>query len=57
VMRRPKVAQATLRITRSGKHAELHVRGDVSEAGKQQLRNVIGRVPLAKLVNVKGKRA
>jgi len=37
--------------------AELRVTGDVSEAQKQQLRNVVGRVPLAKLRNARAKKA
>jgi len=57
VVQRPKVRRATLRISRRGGQAELRVTGDVSEAQKQQLRNVVGRVPLAKLRNARAKKA
>jgi hypothetical protein len=50
VLRRPVIHHATIRISRSQGRAEVSVRGDVSEAQRQQLRNVVGRVPLAKLM-------
>ena len=49
IARRPKIARATLRISRDKDRAALTVRGTVSEAQEQQLRNVVGSVPLAKL--------
>jgi hypothetical protein len=50
VLRRPVVAHATIRVSRSHGRAELSVTGNVSDAQRQQLRNVVGRVPLAKLM-------
>ena len=59
VVRRPRVERATLRILRSRGHAEVQASGDLTEAQRQQLRNVIGSVPLAKLSNARaqGKRS
>jgi hypothetical protein len=56
VVRRPVVGRATVRISRSQGRAEVAVKGDVSDAQRQQVRNVIGRVPLAKLVSSRGRR-
>jgi len=56
VVARPPVARATLRVVRAGGFAELTVRGSVSAAQTQQLRNVIGSVPLARLINVRSRR-
>jgi hypothetical protein len=56
VLRRPRVERATLRVVRARGHAEVQVSGDLSEAQLQQLRNVVGSVPLAKLTNVRNKR-
>jgi hypothetical protein len=53
VLRRPRVERATLRIVRSRGHAEVQASGDLTEAQLQQLRNVIGSVPLAKLTNAR----
>jgi hypothetical protein len=50
VLRRPVVHHATIRISRSQGRAEVSVSGDVSDAQRQQLRNVVGRVPLGKLM-------
>lgn len=55
VVARPKIARATLRIVRQRGRAALEVRGAVSPAQLQQLRNVVGSVPLAKLVNARRK--
>ncbi len=49
VVQRAKVAHATIRIVRQGDHAALQIRGDMSDATRQRLRNVVGNVPLAKL--------
>jgi hypothetical protein len=46
---RPKIERATLRIVRESGRAALEVRGAVTPAQLQQLRNVVGSVPLAKL--------
>jgi hypothetical protein len=56
VASRPKIALATLRIVRARGRAALEVSGAVSPAQLQQLRNVVGSVPLAKLVNARGRR-
>ena len=53
VVRKPRIARATIRVVRSRGRAELKVTGNVSDAQRQQLRNVIGSVPLAKLVNAR----
>jgi hypothetical protein len=53
VVARPKIERATLRISRDRGAAVLEVKGAVSEAQRQQLRNVVGSVPLAKLVNAR----
>jgi hypothetical protein len=56
VVRRPAIARATIRVVRSGGHAEVRITGDVPPAQKQQLRNVVGSVPLAKLINARRSR-
>jgi hypothetical protein len=53
VVRRPPIPRATIRVLRSGAHAGVRITGDVSDAQKQQLRNVVGSVPLAKLINAR----
>jgi hypothetical protein len=56
VVVRPRVERATLRILRARGRAELDAKGDLTEAQLQQLRNVIGSVPLAKLANARTRR-
>ena len=56
VLARPRVPRATLRIVRARGLAELTVNGSVSAAQVQQLRNVIGSVPLARLINRRTRR-
>lgn len=56
VLARPPVPRATLRVVRAGGLAKLTVQGIVSAAQTQQLRNVIGSVPLARLINVRSRR-
>jgi hypothetical protein len=56
VVARPKIARATLRISRERGSAVLEVKGEVSAAQVQQLRNVVGSVPLAKLMNARVRR-
>lgn len=51
VMRRPRVQRATVRVLRHREHANVEVTGDLTQAQQQQLRNVVGSVPLAKLRN------
>ncbi len=53
VVKRPRIERATIRVVRNRDHAKVEVRGAVSDAQVQQLRNVIGSVPLAKLVNAR----
>jgi hypothetical protein len=52
VVRRPRVERATIRIVRERGYAKVIATGSLNDAQLQQLRNVIGSVPLAKLVNV-----
>jgi hypothetical protein len=49
VVARPPIRRATMRIVRNRGHAKLEIKGDVSRHQLQQLRNVIGNVPLARL--------
>jgi hypothetical protein len=56
VVARPAVARATIRVVRSSGAAEVEMRGDLSAAQMQQIRNVIGSVPLAKLANARKRR-
>jgi hypothetical protein len=51
VVARPPVRHARIRIVRARGRARLEVRGALSQAQRQQLRNVVGTVPLAKLAN------
>ncbi len=51
VAARPKIPRATVRIVRDRGHAALELNGAVPAAQLQQLRNVLGSVPLAKLAN------
>jgi hypothetical protein len=56
VVARPPVAKATLRIVRADGLAELRISGEMSDAQRQQLRNVVGSVPLARLANTPRRR-
>lgn len=53
VVRRPKVRRATVRITRSRGRAHVAIRGNLTREQEQQVRNVVGTVPLAKLVGAR----
>lgn len=53
VARRARIPHATLRIERDGEHASLVIEGAVTDAQRQQFRNVVGSVPLAKLRNTR----
>jgi Protein of unknown function (DUF3634) len=55
VVKRPKVAHGTVRVLRRKDHASVEARGDFTDAQLQQLRNVVGTVPIAKLTNVRKK--
>jgi hypothetical protein len=48
---RPPIARLEIDIVRSSGRAEVSLHGDVSAEQAQRLRNVIGSVPLARLVN------
>jgi hypothetical protein len=56
IVARPPVTRATVRVTRAGGRAQVVVQGDLTPAQVQQVRNVIGSVPLAKLVNARRRR-
>lgn len=56
VARRPPIAALRVRIVRSSGRAEVQLAGDVSDAQAQRIRNVIGSVPLARLVNAPRRR-
>lgn len=51
VVRRPKVRRATIRVIRNRDRARVEAKGDLTSTQVQQLRNVVGTVPLAQLVN------
>lgn len=51
VAERACIVAARLRVVRDGGRARLDISGDVPEMQRQQLRNVIGSVPLAKLIS------
>ena len=53
VVKRPRIEHATIRVVRSRDHAKVELHGAMSDAQRQQLRNVIGSVPLAKLINAR----
>jgi hypothetical protein len=55
IVRRPRVKSATIRLVRDREFAKLEVTGAVSADQIQQLRNVIGNTPIAKLIG--GRRA
>lgn len=56
VVRKPPVARATIRITRDRGRAAVALSGTLSTAQEQQVRNVIGSLPLAALANARRKR-
>jgi hypothetical protein len=53
VVRRPKVGFGYVRVLRKKDRAKVDVNGDFTEAQLQQVRNVIGTVPLAKLTRAR----
>lgn len=57
VTKRPRLKRATIRIVRDRGRAKVEITGDASDTQRQQLRNVIGSIPLAKLVNAPRKRS
>jgi hypothetical protein len=56
VVARPPVGRATLRIVRARGLAEVQILGALSAAQAQQVRNVVGSVPLAALGNARRRR-
>jgi hypothetical protein len=56
VVSRPRVERGTLRIVRSRGLARVEASGDLTLAQRQQLRNVVGSLPLAKLANARRRR-
>lgn len=55
VVKRPKVKWAKVRVLRAKDHARVEAEGDLTKEQLQQLRNVIGVVPLAKLAGIRKK--
>jgi hypothetical protein len=55
IVRRPKVKSATIRLVRARDFATVDARGTLSPEQLQQLRNLIGNIPVAKLLG--GRRA
>lgn len=56
VARRARIAHARVRIVRDGGHASVTLTGSVGDGVAQQIRNVIGSVPLARLENANRRR-
>ena len=56
VAAKPPIGRATLRIVRASGLARVELRGEVSAPQAQQIRNVVGSVPLAKLANAAKRR-
>jgi hypothetical protein len=55
VVRRPRVTSATVRVLRAKDHATVEASGKLTSDQVQQLRNIIGSIPIAKLANGKAK--
>jgi hypothetical protein len=53
VVKRGRVKAATMRIVRSRGRAHVEIKGDILPDVTQQLRNVVGSVPFAKLINAR----
>ncbi|MEO6575493.1 MAG: DUF3634 family protein [Polyangiaceae bacterium] len=53
VVRRPRAGSAEIRILRDGGLAKVEITGSLTPAQVQQVRNVVGSVPLAKLANTR----
>ncbi|MBX3204990.1 MAG: DUF3634 family protein [Labilithrix sp.] len=56
VAKRPPLDGVTVRILRSSGRAEVELVGNVPADQAQRIRNVIGRVPIARLVNAPRRR-
>jgi hypothetical protein len=55
IVRRPKVKSATIRLSRAKDFAKVEASGALSKEQKQQLQNLIGNIPVAKLLAARGK--
>lgn len=53
IARSPAIAEGHIRVTRASGRAEVHLRGTIDERQAQRIRNVIGSVPLARLINAR----
>jgi hypothetical protein len=53
VVSRPRVESATVRVLRDRDHARVEVHGSIPEQQMQRIRNVVGSVKLAQLVNAR----
>jgi hypothetical protein len=53
---RPRVSSGTIRIVRAKDRARVEIAGEFTDAQRQQIRNVVGTVPLAKLTNAPRKK-
>lgn len=51
VVRDPPIGEGRIRVLRASGRAEVELRGAIDERQAQRIRNVIGSVPLARLVN------
>jgi hypothetical protein len=50
VVRKPKVESATIRLSRAKEFAKLDATGKLTAEQLQQLRNIVGNIPIAKLL-------
>lgn len=55
VAKAPPIRELRVRIVKSSGRAEVSFFGNVSDAQAQRIRNVIGSVPLARLINARRK--
>jgi len=55
IVKRPKVTWAIVRVLRAKEHGRVEVKGELTKDQLQQLRNVIGSTPLAKLAGIRKK--
>jgi len=53
VAARPRIESATLRVVRDREHARIEVTGKIPDQQMQRIRNVVGTVKLAQLVNAR----
>jgi hypothetical protein len=53
VVRKPKVKSATIRLSRAKDFAKVEASGTLTKLQRQQLQNLIGNVPVAKLAGTR----